>query len=1146
LGRGNQVREVITRLGQTRFVAVVGGSGSGKSSLIRAGVVPKLRGYGIPEAGAYWIPVICTPGTTPYVALETSGAVAQQKGHDQTPINRLAWKLSQALRPLNSPQEEAERRTEIATVFRQGAGFARLVDAYHDELPQRGPDGKEARFLFVIDQFEELFHPNNHGSGDAQKMIEAVIDHFFNPHDRCFVIMTMRSEHLSDCAAYLELPDAINKSLYLVRRLNENELRDAIVGPAKYYLRLLQRGNDGLETTLPPDVIFDERVIARLLNDVASIAGNADHLPLLQHVLARTWGAACLRENLLACGVPGHVCWVDLEHAVAPGAGQAGGSLRDDDSINTLRISLENWGEFTYRQHSEDERIQIDAVLRHLAFKDPNNGLYFQQRVDVDDPGLLPGFPKPREQLRKLLDRGFLDTVNYFFWDEENPDRVTLKVSHEAFIRGWEHFRKLIDIEADRFDEFVAVLRKCALWQIDHLPRFLLEASELERIKDADLNTVFEARDERKDWFRVLLQYRDGERLSKIESEVDQFLAASRARVAAIEHDKHEMVERERLAVEAARETQRQQETERREHEAQRKQDEADRLRLQAETERARAETTAAKAEGARARADAERAKAESERAVALKKRNRWMALSAIGAALVISLYAGFAGVIQGPAMERMNKFTNARSIAESRGSDPNPVPGESLLALRALVKAATLVEDAKRGKQFRHWSADKILDGLDFLPQVALVKTQLANSSSEPAVNGRLRRLLTRMVWSSKTDPTKVTHEFRAQRTELSCLITGKKGPAPLGSLFQGLEAGRGIFVPKLDSESEDEELKFYNATLQKGECFAGQVIWSAPRYLNPAILFDAQLTRFAVALGPSGEGYVNLFSLVWEQDNDSPAIGAKPDFLSVVPDPPSNNTSPSAGARAPANGKAVDLMRREFQGERSPKKSVQQVKVVKSWPAVGGIEVSVSGRAWRVFSDMAQPIPSVGDKTDYWSELEKAKDDSVCAHLGQALQTKDGENRSMFHAKGLCIAVQRSRSAPAPTRGSDQPKETHGITGARERLLVAIYAEPPRQQSVDSLKENLPTSITGFVFGTLLSPGSDRWLIGKADKPYEGWIALEQRPDAQLLGTPWSTTALKKLGQEVLEASATVESRQTAPPTTVGSKSRLLALPR
>jgi len=524
MGRAHQVREIITRLEAARFVAVVGGSGCGKSSIIRAGVVPRLRGFGIPGEGDYWVPIVCTPGT---VRVSTNAAAGVPLGSEESAITRLARRIAQSLEPSTTKEEEISRRDEIATSFRQG-GFARVVETYSDELKKAGPDGRQARFVFVIDQFEELFHPNNHGNADAVTTIEAIISHFYNPHERSFVVLTMRSEHLADCAAYLELPDAINKSLYLVRRLNEHELREAIVGPAKYFLRLQQRAYEA-RGHLPEDVTFDERLIARLLQDVTLIANDADHLPLLQHLLARTWYTACQREQVAAGGVPSEVRWEDLERAVNPTTSQPARTVLDENSVNVLRSSLENWAEHIYGQRPRNEQTQIDEVLRRLAFRDPNSGLYFQQRLEVNAPARAgTGLPT---HLQDLLQRGFLDTVNYLFWDDENPDRVTLKVSHEAFIRGWDRFRRLIDREAERFEEFLSVLRKCANWRAKGTPtKLLLGGSELASIEAAKLEDVLGVHDDRSSWFQRLLEYRDGPQLANVDADVDQFLAASRNR----------------------------------------------------------------------------------------------------------------------------------------------------------------------------------------------------------------------------------------------------------------------------------------------------------------------------------------------------------------------------------------------------------------------------------------------------------------------------------------------------------------------------------------------------------------------------------------------------------------------------------------
>ena len=515
-GRARQVHEVIERLRQTQFVAVIGGSGSGKSSLILAGAVPELRSFGIPDAGDFWIPMVCTPGTN-----TSYGGTAERRF---TPITRLAWKFSKLLRSAGSPQADAARVEEIAQVFRQEAGFARLVDAYAGELAiAPGLAASDARMLFVIDQFEEVFHPTNKGSEDCRLMVERVIDHFFSPHPRCYVVLTMRSEHLNDCAGYLELPDAINKSSYLVRRLDDEELREAIVGPANRYLRLVARQAEQPDS-IPEAVHFEERLLERVQRDVKAITHDPDHLPLLQHLLARIWDAACARTGTKAL-VPADIVWADLELAVSA---HSGAKSPLDDKVNALRACLESWPEALYLRHPEKERMQLDAVLRQLAFKDPNTGMYTQQRINVDECARFLGKGTTRDDLLALIKDDFVGSVDYLFWDDENSERVTLKVSHESFIRGWTRFRGLIDEEAERFEELVSFLRKCALWLAAGKPRdLLLEPAELRRLRDARLERVLADPAERASWFRFLLLDRDGTRLAQCERDADEFLSAS-------------------------------------------------------------------------------------------------------------------------------------------------------------------------------------------------------------------------------------------------------------------------------------------------------------------------------------------------------------------------------------------------------------------------------------------------------------------------------------------------------------------------------------------------------------------------------------------------------------------------------------------
>jgi hypothetical protein len=520
-GRERQVREVIERLRETQFVAVLGGSGSGKSSLIHAGVTPELRSFGIPGAGDLWLPMVCTPGT--------NVGAADRAARRHTPITRLARRFGELLTSRGSAEADAQREGEIAAVFRQEDGFARLLDTYGAELAvPPGPDPAEARLLIVLDQFEELFHPTNQDVEDAKLLVERVLDHFFAPHLRCYVVLTMRSEHLNDCAAYLELPDAINKSSYLVRRLDADELRGAIVGPAQRFLRLMARSDP--KAALPAEVQFDSAVLDRLLRDVSAINNDPDHLPLLQHMLARLWQAALEREEM-DVPVPAHITEIDLVRAV--NARATGDEQPLDPELNTLRACVENWPETLYRWHDPEQRVMLDALFRRLAFKDPNTGMYTQQRVDVDAGALLLGPGQTRDALRNLLSEGFLGSVDYLYWDDRDLDRVTLKVSHESFIRGWARFRLLIDEESLRFEEFLAVLRKCGDWIASGRDDdFLLGTGEIRRLGDGDFGARLKRPEQRQDWFRFLGLTRDGAALARLEPELDSFVQQSQQREA--------------------------------------------------------------------------------------------------------------------------------------------------------------------------------------------------------------------------------------------------------------------------------------------------------------------------------------------------------------------------------------------------------------------------------------------------------------------------------------------------------------------------------------------------------------------------------------------------------------------------------------
>ena len=1110
-GRARQVREIIEHLRTTQFVAVIGGSGSGKSSLIHAGVVPELRSFGIRGAGDFWIPMVCTPGTNAETAVPGRPR--------STPITRLAWKFARLLKSRGSEAADAERVEEIAAWFRQDAGFARLVDTYAKELAvPPGPDPTDARLLFVIDQFEELFHPTNMGSDDARMLVERVIDHFFNPHERCYVVLTMRSEHLNDCASFLELPDAINKSSYLVRRLDEAELREAIEAPAQRFLRLLQRQGSQFPgpvsvAALPAEVVFDEKVLQLLLRDAKSITHDPDHLPLLQHLLARMWEMARQRENVSVGGAPANIELIDLRRAVAA-VNEGDPAL--DETLNVLRASLENWAEAIFRPRGKAQQKRIESLLRHLAFKDPNTGMYSQQRVNVEDPRLFEDDPEPSTPvaLRALIEDpqqgrhgqfGYIGSVDYLFWDDENSQRVTLKVSHESFIRGWSRFRLLIDKDAERFETFVDLLRRCARWLAAKRPDdLLLGAPDLDHLGDERLHAVLGDPQERASWFKVLRLDRDGPRLAPCEVEIDAFIKLSRERQAAEEKARLDAAEREReaeerarMAMERSRELERQGVEQVRAFEAERREAEADRLRVEAEKDLFRAETR--------------RAEAETDRAEAVGKRNFWLGVTAVIVAFVLMPYAAFAIFIQAPVMQSVEKFAGARALVDRRDrAETNPVAGAAGHELGILLRAVALVDEAKTRVAFldRRW----MRVAAEWLPPLDNTKRLFAATSSEPLVNGSLRSLLTAAMWRSDTDPAKVDEALKDKpvRHELSCAVITPDGSprTEQGSLFFDAEAERGLFVPRLGAA--DAEISVYAAAYSGKACEAGRVVWSVPRYLQPLLLLDARARHMAVALtGPAvDKPSVSLYAINWESGVDGRAPGAQVKFRSVVTD-----------------SGAVELIRREIDLPQSKDAMVLEVKSVGAWREPGGIGVAVSGTSWRLFTERAQRIADPGPASS-WPLLQEPVPGSACASLGATLERKvqPGFMSKMYQEGGHCFEIQRGNPLPtgqaaAPSGPASAPSEP----GApREQVLMSVYEEP-RPEVLAQLDTALPTPIASLVAFNRLATGPGAWVIGTAGS-HEGWIAL-RCPNAQggqyYTGAPWSTSALGRLGQEVVQLS-------------------------
>ena len=245
-GRDEQRIELLHRLRRSRFLVIVGTSGSGKSSLVRAGLLPGLHGGFMAGQSGRWRIVDLRPGT------DAIGNLAR------------ALDAPGALR--DAPTAEDEPSFTEATLRRSGLG---LVEAAREaRLP------KAEKLLVLVDQFEELFRAleaadRPQSSDDASAFVTLLLEAAKQGDLPIYVVLTMRSDFLGECARFRDLPEAINDGQYLVPRLTPDQRAEAITGPAAVF-----------------GVTLSSTLVNRLLNDVGE---NPDQLPILQHALMRSW-----------------------------------------------------------------------------------------------------------------------------------------------------------------------------------------------------------------------------------------------------------------------------------------------------------------------------------------------------------------------------------------------------------------------------------------------------------------------------------------------------------------------------------------------------------------------------------------------------------------------------------------------------------------------------------------------------------------------------------------------------------------------------------------------------------------------------------------------------------------------------------------
>ncbi|MBN4004793.1 caspase family protein, partial [Nostoc sp. LPT] len=392
-GRTALTDSLLENIRQGNFLAVVGASGSGKSSVVKAGLLHQLK-LGKRLGGSdQWVIKIFRPGEHPLKSL------ARVFGHHITPRP-----VQDAQTQTDKPKSELEK-TEV--LLNKGAsGLTELVQATLQSvevLHQLEPDANTLslqtpvshRLILVIDQFEEVFTLCE-DEGERQEFFKCLLGALNG--SLLTVVMTMRADFFGKCAEqeYAGLAQKIQENLITVTPMNKKELTEAITQPA-YQV--------GLEV--------QRELVEQMLADVEGPGS----LPLLQYTLTELWrkrevNRLTLAEYSRLGGVKGTL------QKRADEVYDALDSKEEQLTAKRIFIELTQLGEGT-----EDTRRQV--------FK--TDLVNSQQSAEVVEQVLM-----------KLTDARLVVTSELQARGESEKTVTVVDVAHEALIRHWPKLRSWV------------------------------------------------------------------------------------------------------------------------------------------------------------------------------------------------------------------------------------------------------------------------------------------------------------------------------------------------------------------------------------------------------------------------------------------------------------------------------------------------------------------------------------------------------------------------------------------------------------------------------------------------------------------------------------------------------------------------------
>jgi energy-coupling factor transporter ATP-binding protein EcfA2 len=463
-GREEHIEQATEQLQRNKFLMLTGASGDGKSSLVYAGIVPNARAGFLKSKYTQWSVADFRP--------------------ERNPFKNLCRALAKQLDIANPVTVEAELQH----------GFSALVDLYKnskcyidvdsaawqqaDDKQQAAQKRSASNLIIIVDQFEEFFtNPENYRQGvpsrDSNLVLNVLLETAkiaLEENLPIYIIFTMRSDFIGQCAAFRSLPEYIGFSQFFVPRLNRTQLQQVIEEPA------VLSGNK-----------ITRRLTERLIHDISE---GVDQLPILQHALNQIWHAADqgkaemdLIHYAMVGGMPANELPDDQVAKFNQWFAQQPQQIKQFYQEPNLQNVLDTHANKLYESAAEHYRIKTGKPLDDTTAKEVISTTF--TCLTKIDQGRAVRNRMTLSEIHNILNRPDVDLIALgqilnifrepgntfirpFITDDPETEKLAedavLDITHESLIRNWEYLEQWAKQEFDHYNTFLDFEQQLNRW----------------------------------------------------------------------------------------------------------------------------------------------------------------------------------------------------------------------------------------------------------------------------------------------------------------------------------------------------------------------------------------------------------------------------------------------------------------------------------------------------------------------------------------------------------------------------------------------------------------------------------------------------------------------------------------------------------